>query len=668
MTSKSLLTFVVLVLMLILQANLASGAQMPTDKEIVNSVAMKLVRIEPGSFTMGSTDGGDWDERPAHKVNITKPFYMAVTEVTNAQYEQFDPAHASFRGRNGLSKAADEAVIFVSWNDAVNFCRWLSKKDGLNYRLPTEAEWEYACRAGTTTKYSTGDELPQVFFKNQKTGGSPEPVDLVVAKTPANPWGLYDMHGNVEEWCADWYGPYIDQEQSDPVGYIDGDFKVTRGGSHNTEVAYLRSANRQSTLPEDMHWLIGFRVVLAEMPQAKPLPMPAPQLWAKDVSQQVSSWKNPHDPKKPFFSGPTQYVKIPAGSNGPMFSKHNHQPAITACPNGDLLAVWYSTTSEKSRILCVVASRLRKGSTEWDPASPFWDAADRNDHGNALLWDGKNTLYHFNGLGTDGTWAKLALIMRTSTDNGVTWSKAKIINPIHALRHQVIAGSFITKEGYLVVACDAVTGGDGGSAVHISKDGGRTWVDPGQDKPAPTFQAGQTGPWIAGIHTGLAQLKDGSLLAFGRGNAINGKMPMSISEDMGITWSYAPSEFPGIGGGQRLVLERLNEGPLFFAAFGDMTLCDAAGQFHRTQGLYGALSFDEGKTWPVKKLITPGGPSRKAQKMDNKDFTLSAVSAEPGGYMAATVAPDGIIHLISSWNHYAFNLEWLKTPMAPPER
>jgi len=651
--------------------SLSLGADMPSGNEYTNSIGMKFVRIEPGSFEMGAVEDADFDEKPVHKVNITEPFYMAVTEVTNAQYEQFDPSHKYFRGRHDLSKAYNEAVVYVSWHDAVNFCKWLRRKEGLGappYRLATEAEWEYACRAGTTTKYYTGDELPEVYHKQQEQSWAPKPVELTVATTPANPWGLYDMHGNVEEWCHDWYGPYPENKQTNPVGRADGDFKVTRGGSHNTTVKYLRSANRMGTVPEDKHWLIGFRVVIGRMPRTKPLPAPPAELWAQDVAQEVSDWSGGSGTDKPYFAGPRNFVKIPPNSNGPMFSRHNHQPAITACPNGDVLAIWYSTTSEKGRNLTVLASRLRKGGSEWEPAAPFWDAPDRNDHGNAIMWDGKKTIYHFNGLGTDGTWGKLALIMRTSTDNGVTWSKARLIQPIHGLRKQVIAGSFITREGYMIVPCDAVTGGSGGSAIHISHDGGNTWFDYGWNRPRPEFKAGETGAWIAGIHTGCAQLDDGSLLAFGRANSIDGKMPRSISTDMGKNWTYSASEFPGIGGGQRLVFERLKEGPLFFGSFSQgeqlITIKDASGEHRPVKGFFGAVSYDEGKTWPVKRLITDDRPAHPAETLDAGEFTMSPSQGEPRGYFACTHAPDGVIHLISSWNHYAFNLKWLET--SPP--
>jgi len=639
-----------------------------------NAIGMKLVRIQQGGFLMGQDKGGDWDERPVHKVTITKPFHMGVTEVTNAQYERFDPSHRELRGRRGLSKADDEAVVFVSWHEAVRFCEWLSKKEGKPYRLPTEAEWEYACRAGTTTPFHTGPSLPKAYHKHQKIEVSPVPVDLHVGRTPPNAWGLHDMHGNVEEWCHDGYGPYEAADQTDPVGRTDGDFKVSRGGSHTTEVAFLRSANRMGTLPDDKHWLIGFRVVLGELPRTKPLGKVAPPRWAVNAGQSRCDWSGGPDPDKPYFRGPRQYVKIPPKSDGPMFSRHNHCPGLTACPNGDLLAIWYSTRTEPGRELAIVGARLRRGSDEWEPAAPFWDTPDRNDHASALLWDGRDTIYHFNGLCTDATWGKLALIMRTSTDNGATWSKARLIHPVHGLRHMPIAGVFRTKQGHIVLPCDAVTGGKGGTAVHISRDGGKTWVDPGEGRPVPTFEDGGTGAWIAGIHAGVTQLKDGRLMAFGRGNNIKRKMPCSISADMGQTWTYSASKWPPIGGGQRLVLRRLRTGPklgrlgpLFFASFARrLTITDAAGKQRRVSGLFGALSFDEGKSWPVRRLITDDGPARKVDGGGNTGpFTLSAKSAEPRGYLACVQTPDGVIHLISSKQHYAFNLTWLKTPMPP---
>jgi formylglycine-generating enzyme required for sulfatase activity len=650
----------------------ARAAEMPAGRAHVNSLGMRLVRVEPGTFTMGCPEGGDFDERPVHRVTITRPFYVGACEVTNARYEQFDPEHRSLRGKLGFSKKDDEAVVFVSWYDAVEFCRWLSEKEGLPYRLPTEAEWEYACRAGTTSDFHTGDALPEAFHKNVteswlpgSTRGKDQPVELTVGRTPPNPWGLYDVHGNVEEWCSDWHGPYVEGDQTDPVGREDGDFRVTRGGSHSTELRYLRSANRLGTLPEDKSWLIGFRVVLSPAPGTEPLPVPPGPLNQRDVRQDVpSDLDQGPDPAKPYFQGPRQYVKIPPNSNGPLFSKHNHDPALVECPNGDLLAIWYTCLREPGRELAIAASRLRYGQEEWEAASPFWDAPDRNDHAPAMWYDGKGTIYHINALSAAATWGSPATILRTSTDSGATWSKARLIMPEHCLHHMPVESVFRTREGVIVVPCDAVTGGSGGTAVLLSSDGGRTWRDPGEGKPKPDFQSGGPGAWIAGIHAGIVQLEDGRLMAFGRGDAIEGHMPMSISADLGETWTYRASPFPPISGGQRLALFRLKEGPIFFASFArKTTIPDASGSERDVSGLFAALSFDEGKSWPVRRLVTDDGPPREIDGGGNTGrFILSHESAEPRGYLSVCQTPDGVIQLITSKQHYAFNLTWLKTP------
>jgi formylglycine-generating enzyme required for sulfatase activity len=671
-----------------------------TGITFINSIGMRMVRIEPGSFVMGESAtplpneltknlsypkraelvkkfpngdpdkfaitvehvrSGDFDEKPAHRVNISQPFYMAAREVTNAQYEQFDPSHRKLRGKNGFSKEDDEAVVFVSWYEAKAFCDWLSKKENLPYCLPTEAEWEYACRVGTTTCFRTGNALPKEFHKNARRTTFEDPNDIVpltVGQTPPNPWGLYDMHGNVEEWCHDWYGPYEEAEQTDPVGRINGDFKVSRGGSHGTNLYYLRSANRMGTLPENKHWLTGFRVVIGELPKTKPLPMPPPQRCQRKVKQKIppNVAKGP-DANKPYFKGPRRYVKIPKGSVGPLFSHHNHDPAIVECANGDLLAIWYTCVEERGRELAVAASRLRFGQEEWEPASPFWDAPDRNDHCPALWFDGKNTIYHFNGLSVAGKWEPLAIVMRTSKDNGVTWSKARLIAPEHGFRQMVGEPAFRTRDGAIVFGADA----EHGSTVWVSRDNGQTWSEPGGK--------------INGIHAGIVELNDGRLMALGRNQNIDGWMPMSISTDMGKTWEASASSFPPITGGQRAALIRLKEGLLFFASFArDVTnpepTPDGIRPPRHVASLFGAISYDEGKTWPVRRTISDCKPDHLVDTIDNAPVLMNANNSEPLGYLSVCQGLDNVIHLISSVNHYAFNLAWLEanppdTPASP---
>ncbi|MHC4648318.1 MAG: SUMF1/EgtB/PvdO family nonheme iron enzyme [Planctomycetota bacterium] len=515
------------------------------DKEYTNSLGMKLVRIRPGSFMMGFgeeqlTDevitkekgdkpqeflrNGNFDEHPAHKVTITKPFYFGMYEVTNAQYEQFDPGHRQLRGTMNYSKGDDDAVIMVSWDQAVEFCKWLSNKEQRTYRLPTEAEWEHACRAGTKTAFYTGATLAS------------EPI-------PANRWGLYNIHGNVEEWCYDWYGPYAEAAQIDPVGRIDGDYKVTRGGSHSTNIFYLRSANRGGTIKNDRSWLVGFRVVLGEMPTTKQLPV-VMQQYQKDVLQKIPEDldKGP-DPEAPYFKIRT-YINIPKDARGPLHYYHNHNPDIVQCPNGDLLSIFFSTQSEGDREMVYGASRLRYGNDKWDNGSVFWAPPDRKSE-YSVLWVDKGIIYNFSLLGVAGS-RPGAIIMRTSVDNCVTWSKARVIAE-RADDQGVMETVFRTSKGAIVIPADDHN-------LFVSYDNGKTWSSPCNAK----------GP--AGIHTPMIELKNGSLMSFGRYDDIDGKMPKSVSSDMGKTWKVSASIFPGIGGGLRATMLRLKEGPILFAS------------------------------------------------------------------------------------------------------
>lgn len=645
-------------------AQLLSAQQIPE---------IRMVDIPVGSFYMGGEGTGeDYDELPIHKVNITHPFKMSMTEITNAQFEAFRPEHKALRGKNGLSLEDGEAVVYVSYADAVAFCEWLSRKEGKHYRLPAEAEWEYACRAGTYYLYNTGDGLPEAYRKNQQTARDLKPVSLKVGQTPPNAFGLCDMHGNVEEWCLDWYGPYLPGEQNDPAGRTTGDFRVTRGGSHNTPDKYLRSGNRMAMIPEDKHAQTGFRIVESAFTPVATVAPALPPANQQEVNQTNYTWKVVKDP---VFKATVPYVLQPESDSGNPFFSHNHQPAITWCDNGDLLAIWFSADEENGRGMVVLASRLRAGTEQWNRSSLFFKVPDRNMTGSALLNDRQGTLYHLNGVEASGDWQNLMMVMRTSRDNGQTWSAPQIIAPEHAKRHQVIAGTIRTREGWLIQPCDAGPGSHDGAAIHISKDGGKTWQDPWDGKPLPEFKEGNTGSTIAGIHAGVVQLKDGSLMALARGNSIlnqEGKlrMPMSISKDMGKTWTYYASEFPPIDGGQRLVFMRLNEGPLLLISFTDhplrtpeaergMIFPDREGNNYRGYGLYAAVSYDEGKTWPVKRLLTDGITRFLDGGAWTKHFLMDATHAEPRGYMAATQSPDNLIHLVSSRLYYCFNLAWI---------
>ncbi len=644
-------------------------------RTFINSVGMEMIRVEPGTFLMGSEEV--YKEKPIHRVHITKPFHMAATQVTNAQYEQYDLGHKALRGKYGLSKENDEAVLFVSWHDAVGFCRWLSDQEGATYRLPTEAEWEYAARAGTTTRYNAGDTLPAEFHRNQQSGLGATPVPLHVGTTTPNAWGLHDMHGLVEEWVCDWYGPYTDGEKTDPVGRKDGAVKVTRGGSHGTPVEFLRSATRLGTLPEDRSWLIGFRVVRAEIPDTEPLPPEEPRKWARDIKQTPYQWAG--KTAEPYFAKPQSFVKIPRGSAGPLYCRFadldfrtnhvNHMPAVAWLDNGDLFAVWYSTTGT-GRDMTTAASRFRAASEDWTEADVFFNAPGRNQTGSSLFTDRDGVLYWFNGLSAaQGHQVNNAMIMSKSVDHGKTWSRPILVNPdrndperVNLPMDNVNPDTTINEDGRIVIYSDNNSGRLRGGATVV------TLID--LDEGKVEFSKGQ----IAGIHATAVRLKEGRVLAVGRtvGDTdlwdVN-TLPMSVSLDGGNTWEYSDSVFPAIGHGQRPVLMRLQEGPLLLISFagrgksGDgMLFKDNNGREFRGYGMFGAISFDDGETWPVRKLITPADGETYDGQGATRDFSATHTQAEHRGYLTATQTPDGVIHLLSSGLHYRFNLAWLKEP------
>ena len=226
---------------------------------ITNSIGMQLKLIPTGTFTMGDANG-DSDETP-HQVTLTKPFMLGVYEVTQSQYEQV-------MGNNPSKfKGADNPVEQVSWDAAVEFCRKLSslpaeKAAGNVYRLPSEAEWEYACRAGTTTQYSFGDDESDLGQYAWYDGNSGRKVHPVGDKQP-NAWGLYDMHGNVYEWCQDRFGDYRSGMVTDPTGPASGSSRVNRGGSWFNSAEFCRSAYRSGDSPSLRSSDYGFRVSLS---------------------------------------------------------------------------------------------------------------------------------------------------------------------------------------------------------------------------------------------------------------------------------------------------------------------------------------------------------------------------------------------------------------------
>ena len=259
--------------------------------EIVNSVGMKLKRIPAGELLMGSPENDpdvSNDEKPQHRVRITQPFYLGIHQVTRGQFRRFIEAtryqtEAEKDGKGGwgwdasagkwfqnpkftwrspsFDQTDDHPVVNVSWNDATAFSDWLSRQEGQEYRLPTEAEWEYACRAGTTTRFSFGDEenaLGQYAWYSANASNQTHPV----GERKPNAFGLYDMHGNVWEWCWDGYdADYYKRSPADnPRGPEPAAPRVIRGGSWRIGPQNARSAYRGWDLPENRSNDLGFRL------------------------------------------------------------------------------------------------------------------------------------------------------------------------------------------------------------------------------------------------------------------------------------------------------------------------------------------------------------------------------------------------------------------------
>ncbi len=230
----------------------------------INSLGMEFVFIPPGEFMMGSPEHepGRYDNEKLHKVILTRGFYMQTTPVTQGQWKAVmgnNPSHFKDCGD-------DCPVENVSWNDAQEFIKELSRMTGKEHRLPTEAQWEYACRAGTDTAYNWGDDA-DCSKANYGNGWSSECKGTNPGKTmpvgsfPPNAWGLYDMHGNVWEWCQDWYGDYPDGTIKDPVGPENGRSRVRRGGSWGNGAGGLRSAYRSIYSPGGRSINLGFRLL-----------------------------------------------------------------------------------------------------------------------------------------------------------------------------------------------------------------------------------------------------------------------------------------------------------------------------------------------------------------------------------------------------------------------
>lgn len=311
-TARSFTVALILTLITCLGTLLASDSAAPKlgANFDVSSLGLDMVWIEPGTFVMGSSrieSGHAYDEQQ-HSVTLTQGFWIAAHEVTVGQWKTFasDSEHTTeaeragglYGFKDGLWRFVDGAhwrkpgfeqtdqhpVVGVNWHDAKAFCQWLTLREqnehrlptGFEYTLPTEAQWEYTCRAGASGRY-IGDSLDikaEVWYKYGAGGGIPNTPKNThpVGQKRVNAWGLYDVHGNVWEWCEDWYAEGSSKDATDPTGPPTGELRICRGGAWSSGGRGIRSAMRGRDHPNDRATNLGFRVSLRPLTPSQSSP------------------------------------------------------------------------------------------------------------------------------------------------------------------------------------------------------------------------------------------------------------------------------------------------------------------------------------------------------------------------------------------------------------
>jgi len=684
-------------------------------KTLTNSLGMKLIRIEPGSFVMGiekdaapagsgGSYSGDYDERPRRRVTITKAFYMSETEVTIDQYRRFEAEYPGYDKHYPYASA-------VSWHKAVAFCDWLSEKESRPYRLPTEAEWEYACRAGTETHFSSGDKPPE-------------------AETP-NPWGVKNMHTGVAEWCLDWHGVYPEQDQLNPVGPADGWVKIVRGGNLDWTAEdnpyYRRSANRAAvgpafgpsrrefwykqlqtadlifnlppqilqqkkpeykianfdevgtdvTLCEALNtpfrytglrerWSIrtsgfipgrhsiGIRLVQAAMPATSPAPTQRP-FWQRCVKQTRHGLVQGPDQAKPYYRTRLLFPDLagaPLAQVGWQIGLEQgygggHHNSALEVLPNGDLVALYYNTIFGGERGCCVSLM----SMRLRHGTNQWDMPSSwPDHVDCD--DEAPVLWNDNGTlwlfwGSPRQEGVRPFQWTTSSDNGATWG------PIHYPTFEARVGPFSAQPINSAFR-------DSKGTIYLAVDGSHS---PKTSELFASRNNGRTwydtGGRTYGRHSTFVLLPGDVILAYGGKQAyINGFHPQNISTDGGRTYEVTASPLPALGGGRRASAIKLDSGRLFYV--GDMYPStyedippEKLPEGFTTPGAYAALSDDDGQTWHVRKLT--GG-----QVLGKKG---NLVNVHTVSYVTARQSRDGMVHVITSHNnpdlHFEFNEAWV---------
>ncbi len=588
--------------------------------------AMELRWIPGGTFAMGRYAGekdGYADESPQHEVTLSRGFWMGAREVTQAQWRAV-MGTAPWTGRKSVQDAPQAPAVFISWDDAQAFAAKVSAATGRRFCLPTEAEWEHGCRAGTTTRFHWGEDLHYERLNDYAwwrgtvlvTGNR---FARATGTKRTNDWGLHDMGGNVFEWCQDWYGPYAEGPATDPAGPETGARRVNRGGSWITIGGACRSARRGCDAPGAAYDDLGFRVVME------------PEHAAVGEIQ---------------AGAPRTTDVFVAGTGG---VDTYRIPSLLVAADGSLLAFCEArkvSIADASPTDLVLRRSLDGGRT-WLPTQVLvrgaGDEAIMNPTPVLDRTDGRILLFCMSA--NTGGENHNRLLLLSSADNGAAWSAPEEAAPrVAGYLDTFVPGAGVgiqMRGGRLIIPgyagdFDENTKAGFFSRVLFSDDHARSWT---MGAPLPQFSD----------ECQAAEISGGRLMLNVRGDMGTGCRGVAVSNNRGRTWrefrwNHALNECPcqasllaydacNTPGGPRLLFSNPdNSGEKFGAA--DRTRMTVR------------LSYDDGRTWPVKKLIHAG----------------------PSSYSSLVRLPDGDIGLVHEggekhrreWIRFTrFSLAWL---------